>query len=126
MKNLFSGSDTELEEWNMLSEKDQVEEIVAASEKKPQLVYKHSHRCSICFLAKEQIEQVADEIDEKVEMNFVNVVRCRPVSNELTNQTGVRHESPQVLLINKGEVVWHASHHAIQADAVLEAVRNTN
>lgn len=126
MKNVFSGSDTKLEEWNMLTKKDQVEEIVAASEKKPQLVYKHSHRCSICFLAKEQIEQVAEEIEEEVEMHFVNVVRSRSVSNELTNQTGVRHESPQVLLLNNGEVVWHASHHSIQADAVLEAVRNTN
>lgn len=126
MKNLFSDSDTELEAWNRLNDKNEVKEVMAASEEKPQLVYKHSHRCSICLLAKEQIEEVADTIDEHADMHFVNVVRSRPVSNALTEQTGVRHESPQVLLINDDEVVWHASHHSIKGEAVLEAVKNTN
>ncbi len=123
MKNAFSGAETDLENWNELNEKQQVSEVIAASEERPQLVYKHSHRCSICFLAKEEVEKSFDAIEEKADMNFVNVVHARSVSNAFAEQTGVRHESPQVLIINKGDVLWHASHHSIKGDAILEALQ---
>ena len=123
MKNAFSGAETDLENWNELNEKQQVSEVIFASEERPQLVYKHSHRCSICFLAKEEVEKSFDAIEEKADMNFVNVVHARSVSNAFAEQTGVRHESPQVLIINKGDVLWHASHHSIKGDAILEALQ---
>ena len=124
MKSAFSGAETDLENWNELNEQKKVPEVMAASEKRPQLVYKHSHRCSICFLAKEEVEKSFDAIEEKAEMNFVNVVHARSVSNAFAEQTGVRHESPQVLIIKNKEVIWHASHHSIKGDAILEALDN--
>jgi len=30
----------------------------------------------------------------------------------------VRHESPQVLILKEGRVVWHASHYGVTATAV--------
>jgi hypothetical protein len=35
----------------------------------------------------------------------------------------VMHESPQVIVLRNGQVVWNASHFRITADAVAEAVR---
>lgn len=36
--------------------------------------------------------------------------------------TGVRHESPQVIVIRGGRAIWHASHYGITRDAVAEAL----
>ena len=35
---------------------------------------------------------------------------------------GVRHETPQALLIRDGRVVWSASHFRVTADAVVDAI----
>lgn len=45
----------------------------------------------------------------------------RPVSRHAEAVTGVRHESPQVLLFVDGALRWHASHGGITA-AAMEAV----
>lgn len=122
MKNTITGSDTKLEGWNVLSEEDQVDNVLAASGHRLQLVYKHSHTCGICHAAKENIESSFDEIKKHVDMHFVNVKKNRPVSNALAEQLNVRHESPQVLIIDQGECVWHKSHWSIKADAIMEAL----
>jgi bacillithiol system protein YtxJ len=54
---------------------------------------------------------------------LVEVQRARELSTEIENRLGVAHESPQVLVLRNGEVVWNASHFEITADAVAEAVR---
>ncbi|MEM7357326.1 MAG: monothiol bacilliredoxin BrxC family protein [Acidobacteriota bacterium] len=47
---------------------------------------------------------------------------ARDVSNEIAQRTGVKHESPQALLMRDGTVTWHASHWSIQAEALQEAL----
>jgi bacillithiol system protein YtxJ len=119
VKNAFSGSD-ESEIWEMISDPSQVALIIEASKEKPQLIYKHSHRCSVCFVAKGDLEMASDKIKKHADMNFVNVVRSRGASNEIASELEVRHESPQVILVDNGKVVWQGSHGSINADVILE------
>ncbi|MBN2730931.1 MAG: bacillithiol system redox-active protein YtxJ [Balneolaceae bacterium] len=119
---MFTASDTNLDHWNVVTDKDQVEKVLENSHQKAQLVYKHSHTCGICHAAKEQIESVFTEIEKQADMNFINVKKSRPVSNAFAEQLGVRHESPQVLIINQGKCVWHKSHWSIKADAILNVL----
>ena len=123
VKNAVSGTD--LDYWKVLDEESQVEEVLKASYERAQLVYKHSHRCSICFIAKQNIEEKSDAISEQADMYFVNVVKSRPVSNSLTEKLGVRHESPQALLIRNGDVIWYASHHSIKGKAIIDALNDS-
>lgn len=120
MAKMFTGTDTLHDDWNVLQDEDEVQALMEASEDQPQLVYKHSHRCSICIMAKERIEESFNALSQKATMNFVNVIKSRPVSDVLTNQTGIRHESPQVLLIQNKEVIWHDSHGSIKTEKILE------
>lgn len=53
---------------------------------------------------------------------LVRVIEERAVSLALAERLGVRHESPQVLLIRDGRVDWHDSHHRITAPALAAAV----
>ncbi|PAU93645.1 thioredoxin family protein [Aliifodinibius salipaludis] len=119
VKNAFSGSETS-DIWEMISDLSQVDPIIEASKEKPQLIYKHSHRCSVCFVAKGNLEMASDNIKEHADMHFVNVVRSRDVSNKIASELDVRHQSPQAILVDNGEVVWHGSHGGIDADAILE------
>ena len=56
------------------------------------------------------------------DVNLVIVQRARELSQEIARRTGVRHESPQALVVRNGEVVWNASHYDITADAVRAAL----
>lgn len=50
---------------------------------------------------------------------------ARELSAEIENRLGVDHQSPQVIVLRNGQVVWNASHFKITADAVAEAVRES-
>ncbi len=54
---------------------------------------------------------------------LVDVLGSRPLSQALAAQLGVRHESPQVILLHAGAAAWHASHSAVTADAIAENLR---
>ena len=94
-----------LDNWNIITEASQVQEIIAASKQQLQLVYKHSFTCGICHMAKDEIEEEYDAISAKADMHFVDVKKSRPVSNTLAEKTGVRHESPQVLIIDQASLL---------------------
>ena len=41
---------------------------------------------------------------------------------KIAEETGISHESPQVLVMRNGAVVWHASHEEIEAERIAAAV----
>jgi bacillithiol system protein YtxJ len=57
------------------------------------------------------------------EVALVEVQRSRELSAEIESRTGITHESPQVIVLRDGRVVWNASHWRVNAEAVAEAVR---
>ena len=80
------------------------------------VIFKHSTTCPISTAAYNEMEQFAGEVV------LVEVQRARELSREIEKQTGIRHESPQVLVLENGKVVWNASHFKVKAQAVEEAV----
>lgn len=118
VKNALSDSDGN-KIWVVISDPGQVDNIIKESYKSPQLIYKHSHRCSVCFAAKGNLEAAASDIHQQAVMHFVNVVRNREASNKIASELNIRHESPQAILIDQGEVAWYASHGSITADTLL-------
>jgi len=52
----------------------------------------------------------------------VTVQTHREISNAVTARLGIRHETPQALLIRDRRVVWSASHFRVTADAVAKAL----
>jgi bacillithiol system protein YtxJ len=54
----------------------------------------------------------------------VLVIENRRLSDIVAERLGVRHESPQALLIKDGRAVWHASHWSITSEALVNALRS--
>jgi bacillithiol system protein YtxJ len=60
--------------------------------------------------------------DFEGEVALVEVQRARELSREIESRTGIKHESPQIIILRNGQVVWDASHFQITREAVTEAV----
>jgi bacillithiol system protein YtxJ len=52
------------------------------------------------------------------------VQRSRALSDRLARLVGVRHESPQVLILVNGRAAWHTSHAGVTWQRVAEAWAN--
>ena len=84
------------------------------------LVFKHSTRCPVSTMAWRELAAFRKAHPEAV-VYVVHVVEQRDLSNALAARTGVRHESPQAILLEAGRVAWHASHEGVDVRA-LEAL----
>lgn len=90
---------------------------------RPIVLFKHSLDCGTSAWAMEEMEQLADDPTFDADLYVVRIQAARPVSDAITTRFGIRHESPQVLVIMNGAIAWHTSHFNVTAANVLSAVR---
>lgn len=125
LKNVFGASEEEKPnnkmEWNQLTAMDQLDLIVSMSEEKAVLIFKHSTRCSISRFALKQFENDFN-LEEKINPYFLDLLNYRTISNEIAIRFNVQHQSPQVLLIKNGVVVYDASHSDIAVEELKKFV----
>ena len=106
-----------------LATHDELDAAVAASAEHPVFVFKHSLICPISTRADVVFgDFVKSRAEGDAEFHRIEIQNARPVSDEVETRTGVRHESPQVLLFVNGDVVWHASHGSITHRALDDAL----
>lgn len=125
---LFSGRDAgELEELGVkeLLCREDWRACVESSQERPCFVLKHSTVCPISGAALQRVRQYLEaREDGDPPFYLVRVIESRPVSNLIAEETGVRHQSPQLLLLDGGKACWNASHGGITAAAINAALGN--
>ena len=114
-------SNTNKIEWIPLETIEQLDTIVQESYQMPVLIFKHSTRCSISRFALKRFENEF-ELQEKVITYFLDLLNYRETSNEIAVKFGVQHQSPQVLLLKNGKVVYHDSHDGIEAEELKKYI----
>ena len=50
------------------------------------------------------------------------VQASRTLSTAVAQRFGIRHESPQAMVIDRGEVAWHGSHYRATATSIAAAL----
>ena len=93
---------------------DKLEAAIEESRIRPVLLFKHSTSCGISTGVFRYVTGVDADI------NLIVVQTDRHISNEIERRTGVRHESPQAIVIKDGEAVYHASHYDITVGDINE------
>jgi bacillithiol system protein YtxJ len=78
------------------------------------VIYKHSPICPVSWSAKREVTRFVEQ-NPNAQVYVVNVVQDRALSRQLADDLGVRHESPQAILMQAGKATKHASHHQITA-----------
>jgi len=96
-----------------IESKVHLEALIADSFKRPQLIFKHSTRCSISrFVLADFTAHFTYSSDEFV-AHYLDLLNYREISNEIADHFEVVHQSPQLLVVKNGKVVAHASHEGI-------------
>lgn len=101
-----------------LSHIEELDGWMERSRREPVWLFKHSLTCPISATALREFEEFFGDGAAENSCAVIEVQPARDVSSDLARRTGVRHESPQALLLKDGEVVWHASHWQIRADSL--------
>lgn len=103
--------------WLPLQEASQVEHIIEKSFIQPQVIFKHSTRCSISDVAKSRLER--NPFPETIAFHYLDLIANRELSNLIAETFQIQHESPQVLLIKNGKCTYHESHMAIDFNDIV-------
>lgn len=98
--------------WTELKSLQDLEFLWENSFKVHQYIFKHSPRCGISRMVLKSVEKSASHLDQ--EIFILDVVENRPISNEIEIRSGIKHESPQLIIIYKGLIVYSESHEKIQ------------
>ena len=104
--------------WITLNSINQLSQIQQQSALRPQVIFKHSSRCSISSMVLKRLER--EGAPDSMDFYFLDLIKNRDISNQVSEIFSVSHESPQILLIKNGECVYDESHYGITMDALTE------
>jgi bacillithiol system protein YtxJ len=93
-----------------LDSAQRLEELFQQSHEKPVVLFKHSVTCPISADVYREVAALDADV------NLVVVQTARAVSNAIAERTGIKHESPQAIVLKNGEPVYHASHYDVTAE----------
>lgn len=84
-------------------------ELEAAFAAERYLVFKHSTRCPISAAAFAEYQRWSAAHPEAA-TGWIDVLQERALSSTVAERTGIRHESPQAILLARGKARWDAAH----------------
>jgi bacillithiol system protein YtxJ len=96
------------------------EQAAELSMQEPVVLFKHSTMCGSSFRARRQMEELAGADGPPV--YEVVIQETRALSALIATELGVRHQSPQVIVLYQRQPVFDTSHRAITAEAVRDAI----
>lgn len=102
-----------------LPEVDSIEECNSLMQGELVILFKHSPTCPVSWMAHREVMQLRAE-QPHLPLYLISVRRRRDVARFIEERTGIRHESPQVIVLRGGAVVASASHDDVTASAIKE------
>jgi bacillithiol system protein YtxJ len=113
---------------------DELEVLLAESSHRPLLLFKHSASCGTSY---EALDELIDHMnrgpaeagrygsEDRLPARYamITVQTHRELSTAVAKRLGIRHETPQALLIRDGRVVWSASHFRVTGGALEAAIK---
>lgn len=79
-------------------------------------VFKHSTRCSISTMAKNRVER---EWNLDFPIFYLDLLNYRAISNLIAKKSGIQHQSPQLIVFQKGLPIYDATHSGIAVNEIL-------
>ena len=108
-----------------LREVAELEKVLDDSHQRPLLLFKHSYSCGVSAEALDELRahiEDASAAAKPVRYVMVTVQTHRELSNRIAERLGIRHETPQAILVHEGRVVWSASHFRVNATEIQNAL----
>ena len=83
---------------------------------RPTLLFLHDPGCPISLIARYEVAAVDGDVA------LIDVRASPALSREVEQRTGVKHESPQAIVLRDGHAVWSASHFGVTAEGIAAAL----
>ena len=106
----------------VLDSVDALERVIVVSEERLVLLFKHSVTCDISAQAHDALVTYFSDGKHTAQPAIVTVQTHPDVSDAVATRLNVRHETPQVILIQEGRMVWEASHFYVTAQTIKDAI----
>ena len=98
-----------------VTDRANLDRLFAESAEQPVILFQHDFACPISANAYAELAAVPGEVQ------LIDVERQQGLADEVASRTGIEHESPQVIVLHKGRVVYTASHWDITGAEVARA-----
>ncbi len=92
------------------------------SDEQPVLLFKHSSACPVSSKADQEMRQLVE--NDELPIYKLVVQESRALSDEIADTLGIRHETPQAVILYQKEPVFDTSHFDVTAEALREAIRS--
>lgn len=96
-------------DWKHLESIEDLNQAIEESGTKRVVIYKHSTRCSVSVMVKRVLESQWSHGSD-ITPYYLDLLSHRDVSNEIASRFNIEHESPQIVVLENGEAIHHASH----------------
>ena len=103
-----------------LVNENEYHQMLEKSFRQPVFLLKHSTRCPYSAVAWKHFQNFARE-NENVLCRRVLVIENRDLAQYIARQSGIPHQSPQILLFKNGKVIWQAYRSKITLKNLVEA-----
>lgn len=105
--------------WKTIKSEDDLDKAIKESYEHKVAIFKHS---TSCFISKTVLKNFEKEIENSEDQNasfyFLDLLAFRPISNKIAEDFGIRHESPQLIVIENGKPINNASHQDISLSQI--------
>jgi bacillithiol system protein YtxJ len=105
--------------YEQISTIEQADDHIAADT--PTFIMKHSAACPVSAWALQEFKKYVQAHPDQP-AGLVTVQHARDVSNHIAHRLGIRHETPQILLVQDGKTLWSGSHGDVTAQNMHEAL----
>lgn len=106
--------------WKTIKSEEDLEKAIKESYENRVAIFKHS---TSCFISKTVLKNFEKEIENSDEQNvsfyFLDLLAFRSISNKIAEDFGIRHESPQLIVLENGKAINNASHQDISLSQIL-------
>lgn len=102
--------------YHAVNTSDEISELIA-SPRSESVLFLYDPYCPTNWRARTEMDDVGADIW------IVDVAENPMLAKEIERRTQVKHESPQVLVLKDGKVLWHRSHGGIRASSLQLALK---
>ena len=106
--------------WEPLNTIDQLHNIYKSED--VFILFKHSTRCPVSAMAKRSLEYDKNLLPKETIIYYLDLITYRDISNTIAEMWKVKHESPQLLIIQGDKCLYHASHSDIEMRDVISFI----
>ncbi|MCL1674904.1 bacillithiol system redox-active protein YtxJ [Elizabethkingia meningoseptica] len=103
--------------WHIIESEAELKQAIEESYHHKVAIFKHSTRCFISKMVLKNFETgLRNSTLSDYKFYYLDLLQFKPLSNKISEDLMIRHESPQIIVLEDGKAIYNASHENINTD----------